>query len=150
MSRAFLVGLWVCIVTLLSSYGAVLWVTGARAEREEDAYLEGIEYTKVQPITVPMIANGTVEGYVIVKFVFTADARTLRSLSVGPSVFLVDEAFREIYTNRRVDFGNLKSYDLDEVTRTIKENVNKRLNANIIQDLLVEELNYVDRDDISG
>lgn len=150
MSKAFLVGLWVCIVTLLSSYGAVLWVTGARAEREEDAYLEGIEYQKVQPITVPMINNGTVEGYVIVKFVFTADARTLRNLSVGPNVFLIDEAFREIYTNRRIDFENLKSYDLDDMTKSIKENVNKRLNAEIVQDILVEELNYVDRDDISS
>jgi len=148
MSKAFLVGLWVCVVTLLSSYGAVLWVTGARAEREQDAYLEGIEYQKVNPITVPMINNGTVEGYVIAKLVFTADARTLRNLSVGPSAFLVDEAFREIYTNQRVDFEKLNKYDLDEITKSIRNNVNKRLNADIVQEVLIEELNYVDRDDI--
>lgn len=148
MSKAFLVGLWVCVVTLLSSYGAVLWVTGARAERKDEPYLEGIEYQTVQPLTVPMISDGQVQGYVVAKFVFTADARTLRSLSVAPNSFVVDEAFREIYTNGKIDFKKLNKYDLEIMTNTIKANVNKRLNAEIVQDVLLEDLNYVDRDDI--
>ena len=150
MSKALFVGIWVCLVTLLSSYGAVVWVTGARAEREEDAYLEGIEYKKLQPLTVPMIKNGQIQGYVVARLVFTADARTLRTLSVTPEIFVVDEAFRQIYTNEKIDFEKMKKYDLDVLMVAIRDSVNKRLAADIVQDLLVEDLNYVARKDVDS
>jgi hypothetical protein len=148
VSRAFLVGLWVCVVTLLSSYGAVVWMTGARAEADEQAYLEGIEYKKVQPLTVPMIKGGQIQGYVVARFVFTADARTLRNISVTPGIFVADEAFRYIYSTDRIDFEKIKKYDIETMTGDIRMNVNKRLNAEIIQDILIEDLNYVHRGDI--
>jgi len=150
MSRALVVGVWVCLVTLLSSYGAVMWVTGARAEREEEAYLEGIEYKKLQPLTVPMIKDGQIQGYVVARLVFTADARTLRNLTVTPAIFVVDEAFRQIYTNEKIDFEKLKKYDLEALTTAIRDSVNERLSAEIVQDILVEDLNYVARKDVGS
>lgn len=148
MSKAFLVGLWVCVVTLLSSYGAVLWMTGARAQPDEQAYLEGIEYKKVEPLTVPMIKDGRIQGYIVARFVFTADARTLRTMSVTPGIFVADEAFRYIYSTDRIDFGSIKKYDLLTMSADIKQNVNTRLNTEIVQDILIEDLNYVHRADI--
>jgi len=147
MSPAFFVGLWVCIVTLLSSYGAVLWITGARPDDGDQAYLEGIEYKKVQPLTIPMVKDGQIQGYVVARFVFTADARTLREMTVAPGVFVADEAFRYIYSTDRIDFENIKKYDIDALTGSIRGNVNKRLNAEIVQDVLIEDLNYVSRAD---
>lgn len=148
MSRAFLVGVWVCVVTLVSSYGAVVWMTGARAVADEQAYLEGIEYKKVQPLTVPMIKGGEIQGYVVARFVFTADARTLRTISVTPGIFVADEAFRYIYSTDRIDFEKIRKYDIETMTADIRQNVNKRLNAEIVQDILIEDLNYVHRGDI--
>jgi len=148
VSRAFLVGVWVCVVTLVSSYGAVVWMTGARAVADEQAYLEGIEYKKVQPLTVPMIKGGEIQGYVVARFVFTADARTLRTISVTPGIFVADEAFRYIYSTDRIDFEKIRKYDIETMTADIRQNVNKRLNAEIVQDILIEDLNYVHRGDI--
>jgi hypothetical protein len=148
MIKVVLTGLWVCVITVASSYAAAYWSAGKHGDGKQEVYLEGIEYQKIQAITVPMIAEGGVQGYVVAKLVFTADARTLRDLAVPPHAFVVDEAFREIYSNGKVDFGNIAKYNLGEMTDAIKKNVNKRLNFDVVQDVLVEEINYVEKSDI--
>jgi hypothetical protein len=144
MIKIVLIGLWVCGVSLASSYVAAQWKAEAPAV-EEEPYFEGLEYRKLQPITVPMIADGTVKGYVLARLVFTADARALREFPLEPEPFVLDEAFREIYLNGKVDFGQMQKHDLDSLTQAIKAKSNERLGPDFVHDILVEEINYVDR-----
>lgn len=147
MMKLLFIGLWVCVITLGSSYGAAYWAVG-QSGKEEEVYLEGLEYRKLPTLTVPMIMDGNVEGYVVAKLVYTADAGLLHEISVEPDSFVTDEAFREIYTNGVVEFGKLSKYNLNEITVAIKENTNRRLNFAVVQDVLVEGLNYVDKEDM--
>lgn len=147
MTKLLMIGIWVCIATICSSYAAAYWASG-RAAVEETPYLEGLEYRKLEILTIPMVADGKVQGYVVAKIVYTADAAVLRELKVEPDPFVVDEAFREIYTNGQIEFGKLSKYNLPEITQAIKTNVNERLNYDVVQDILLEGLNYVDRDDM--
>jgi hypothetical protein len=145
MIRIVLIGLWICAVSLVSTYVAAQWKAEAGPVPEEEPYFEGIEYRKLQPITVPMIEEGAVKGYVLARLVFTADARALREFPMEPEPFIVDEAFREIYVNGKVQFGQIQKYDLDTLTEAIKTKANERLGPDFVQDVLVEEINYVDR-----
>ncbi len=149
MLKTIAIGLWACIVTVLASYFAAQWKADVKPSAEEP-YLEGIEYRKLEPITVPMIVAGEVQGYVLARLVFTADAGALRKLSVEPDPFVADEAFREIYVNGHVEFGKLAKYNLDQLIKNIKEKTNARLGPDFIQDILVEEINYVPRDRVQG
>jgi hypothetical protein len=142
--KTIVIGVWAAIVALIASYSVAEWKAEVKPG-DEKPYVEGLEYRKLEPLTVPMIADGLVQGYVLARLVFTADAGALRKLKVAPEPFVSDEAFREIYNNGRVEFGKLAKYNLDQIVAHIKENTNKRLGADFVHDILIEEINYADR-----
>ncbi|MBZ6079332.1 hypothetical protein [Microvirga puerhi] len=147
MARILVTGFWICAITLLSSYGAVYWGTGLKNVKK-DEYLEGLEYKKVRAINIPMIAEGAVQGYVIANLVFTADAKTLRTISVPVDTFVIDETFRQVYSDDKLDFRRLSRYDIPNLLANIKRRVNERMGADIIKDILVENFNFVNKSDI--
>jgi len=148
MIRILVTGLWICAITLLSSYAAVYWGTGMRTTAKDEQYLEGLEYQKIRPVHVPIIADGAVQGYILANLVFTADAATLRSLPVPPNTFIIDEAFRQIYTDETLDFRKLSKYDINGLLKKVRTNVNQRLGSEIVKDILVENFNFITKDDV--
>jgi hypothetical protein len=139
---------WICVVTLLALGVAFSLRQGQTATTMPRDVAEALEHKKTQPINVPMIANGKIEGYVVAQFVYLADARGLKQLAVPPDVFVADEAFRMLYSTA-VDFHHLDKYDLGELARTLVAKVNQRLGADIVKEVLVEQFIYVPRSDIS-
>ncbi|MCP3472663.1 hypothetical protein NLM33_20330 [Bradyrhizobium sp. CCGUVB1N3] len=146
MIRLLLTGLWVCILTAGGSYAVAYWKeNGGLIHKDE--YLDGLQYQKTRALSVPMVENGSVQGYIVARFVYTVEARTMHQLTVPPDPFVVDEAFRKIYADDRLDFRKLARYDLSILTAAIKQRVNERMQADVIQDVLVEDFNYVSRDE---
>ena len=56
-----------------------------------------LEHVRTKMISVPIIAEGAIQGYVIAQFVFSIDAKQLKQLSIRPEAILLDEAFKVIY-----------------------------------------------------
>ncbi|WP_421699441.1 hypothetical protein [Ancylobacter sp.] len=148
MMRLLFIGLWVCLVTLLASYGGAYWMAGSAGAKSEEPYLAGLEYRRLDPINVPMIIDGTVRGYVIAKLVFTADAGTLRKLPIEPQIFVTNAAFDEIYTEGRIEFGKLSKYNLAEMMANIRMRANEKLKGDVITEILVDGINYIDKSEI--
>lgn len=151
MIKTLAIGVWACIVALGSTYAAAMWTSGAKVENPiapAEHKLEGLEYRKPAPITIPMISDGRLRGYVVAKVVFTANAQALHDFPVDPQPFVLDEAFRRIYTDGRIEFDQMSKYNLDDMTSAIKKSVNARLGTELIQDVLLDELNYVDKDSL--
>lgn len=146
--RLLLAGVWACIVTVGASLALSYWKEGHAAPATKQEYAGGLVYEKTRVINVPMIAEGSVQGYIVAQFVFTADATVLRQLPVPPEAFVVDEAFRNIYSDENLDFKNLARFDLAHFARMVRERVNKRLQAEVLQDVLVQDFNYVSKDQI--
>ncbi|WP_225702749.1 hypothetical protein [Bradyrhizobium cenepequi] len=146
--RLLLAGVWACIVTVGASLALSYWKEGHAAPATKQDYAGGLVYEKTRVINVPMIAEGSVQGYIVAQFVFTADATVLRQLPVPPEAFVVDEAFRNIYSDENLDFKNLSRLDLAHFARTVREHVNRRLQAEVLQDVLVQDFNYVSKDQI--
>ena len=142
MKKLLLGGVWVCAVTSAAVYFASLQAGGAAAPAEEP-YLQGIDYVKTRQITVPRISDGKIQGYVLARFVFTVDAQAVRQLAVPPEVFVVDEAFRAIYGDDKLDFENLQKLDLSGLTQMITDRVNARVQPELVQETLVEQFDYV-------
>jgi hypothetical protein len=140
--RILVTGLWICGLTILSCYGAVTWGAGLFAKKTEP-YLEGLQYQKLPPINVPMVVDGKVQGYIVAVLVFTADARLMHTLSVPPNAFVVDETFRQIYTDPAIDFKRLSRYNVTQRLAEIRKQVNARLGSDVVKDVLVEEFNFV-------
>ncbi|MCG7392018.1 hypothetical protein MHY87_03770 [Microvirga sp. ACRRW] len=147
MIRNVIAGFWVCAVTLGSCYAAVTWMVG-RAATEEKPHYEGLQYKKLPPLNIPIIAEGAVQGYVVGNFVFTADSRTLREISVPPEAFIQDEIFRHVYSDDTLDFRKLSRYNVNGMIASVKEKINKRLGADIVKEILIENFNFISKSDI--
>jgi hypothetical protein len=150
MIKLILSGLWVCLVTLASTYAAVSWHTGKASKAETQKLFGGLESVKTRMISVPIVADGAIHGYVMAQFVFTVDTNVMKRLSVKPDVFLLDEAFKVIYGGQSIDFRHFKKQDLPGLSRQIADNVNKRLGVALIDDVLVQEMNYIAKENVRG
>ncbi len=149
MLKTIGLGIWAIVVALVAGYMAATWNTGATVDVvRAEAKPSGLETIHPAAITVPMISDDQLRGYVVAKVAFTAEAEALRIAPTDPLPFVVDEAFRHIYTDGKVEFDHLAKYNLDKITGDIKDAVNKRLGTDLIKDVLVEELNYVDREQL--
>ena len=147
MIRLVLAGLWVCILTAGTSYAVAYWKENGSALSAKDEYLEGLQHLKTRVLSVPMVENGAVQGYIVARFAYTVEAKTMHQLAVPPEPYVVDEAFRRIYADERLDFRKLARYDLSILTAAIKQRVNERMQAEVVQDVLVEDFNYVSKEE---
>ena len=148
MTKLILSAVWICIITLVSSYTAASWKARGTIVPTGEPSLTGLNYQKTDPINVPIIVDGGVKGYVVAQFVYTADATALKQLSVPPDAFILDEAFRTVYSDDRIDFDHLERFDLASLTKTLMEAVNTRFGTELIQDVLVHQFTFVTKEEI--
>ncbi|WP_158816259.1 hypothetical protein [Methylocapsa sp. S129] len=149
MVKLVLVGVWACLMTLASSYGASYWK--ASQEKAAAAVAQAspnVEYKKTKEFNVPKIADGAIQGYIIAQLSYSVDSSAPKNLATPLEAFLLDEAFRYIYADDSMDFNNMKKYDLQKLTKTLVQNVNTRLNANVVKEVLIQEFNYMTRSDM--
>ena len=141
--RYALLAIWIGAVSTLSAYVSGHWINNKSfTELSGIPLQEGMDFEKTRAISVPMISDGKVRGYIVAQFVYTIDSTTLRELAVPPDPYVVDEAFRAIFNDKSIHFDDLKAYDIDGLTTLIKENVNARMQAKLVHDILVEEFSF--------
>jgi hypothetical protein len=148
MTRLIATAIWVCFVTAASAYVSGTWRLGATDHTESSDSVTGKGRKTTPPISVPIIVNGAVEGYVTAQFTYLFDMKALKRISVEPDAFVTDEVFRTLYSEP-FDFSHIEKYDLTGLTRNLAIRVNRRLGEDIIKDVLVGEFNYVPKGDIS-
>ena len=147
MIKTLLVGIWLCAVTLGAAYGVMMMQMDKEAPAEESKPV-ALEQRQTKMLNVPIINNGAVDGYVLAQFAFTVEAEKAKELSTKPELILVDEAFKLIYSGEVVDFRHLRRSDIGELSKIILENVNKRLGQNLVHEVLVQELNYLPKEQL--
>ncbi|HXF55692.1 MAG TPA: hypothetical protein VNK52_16380 [Hyphomicrobiaceae bacterium] len=157
MIKLILVGVWACAVTLGSSYAVALFSasgTGHDSHSTDKGHgpksEKSVEHLRPRMISVPVIAEGAVRGYVVAQFVLSVDAKELRQLGMPPEPLFLDEAFKAIYADEAIDFRRFRKQDLAALGKRIQAGANKRFGANLIQDVLIQELNYVPKDEARG
>ena len=143
--KLLLVGLWVAMVALGSAYGASLYASAAGAQAKA-APSVAWQSQKTRVINVPVVADGLVRGFVAAQFVFTMDAAALKTMPVPPEVYLLDEAFRAIYSDGSLDPHHVEKYDLQRLTSRLVQSTNEHLGAPLVKDVLIENFSYIDKD----
>lgn len=152
MIRLLLCGIWVCIVTLGSTYAAVSWKAAALPEHENAQHSgpSGLRRLTTKSFSVPVIADGAVQGYVVAQFSYIVDSESLSNLGVKPDSYIVDEAFRTIYTGGDINFRKMKKQDLPRLAKLIGENVNNRIGTQLVKEVLIEQLSYIPKGKVRG
>ena len=143
-------GLWVAAVALGTAYAVALYLPGGSGAEAAAAPPAVLQTQKTRVINVPMVADGALRGFVAAQFVFTEDTTLLKTLQVPPDVYLLDEAFRAIYSDAGLDPRHVERYDLQKLTARLVKSTNDRLGAPLIKDVLIENFSYIDKDAAKG
>lgn len=148
MIKTLLIGLWVCIVALGSSYFFVQMNNSSSANVPSEEEVGGVEFIKTDMVSVPIIREGKVEGYLVAQLSFAVNKGKLAKLGFEPAPYLVDVAYRTLYESSAIDFSQLRPQDLTALVKKISEGANAKLGNEIVKDVLVNEINYVPRDEV--
>ncbi|MGY6707001.1 MAG: hypothetical protein ACXIVF_01635 [Rhizobiaceae bacterium] len=148
MIKFALAALWIIAVTA----GSVLFAyqsAGDRTETEEQAsYFGGLDYVQTEVISVPVLRNNEVYGYFLARLVFTAEAEKLRRMIMPPDAIIFDEVYSYLFANPMIDFSRQETLDLDAFREGIKNSVNRRVGEALVQEVLVEQIDFLTKADI--
>ncbi len=143
-------GAWVLAVAVGSSYVTASVRENAAVSGDEPTYFAGLDYRRTEGISVPIIADSQIKGYVLARFVYTIDGRLVANMAVPPDPFVLDEAFRSIYAVNGFDFERPERYDLPALTASIRDAVNVRFGSNVVREVLVEQFDYLPKNELGG
>ncbi|MDT6941272.1 hypothetical protein RI570_14150 [Brucella pseudogrignonensis] len=148
MIRTIVIGLWICAVALGSLFFAVRQNDGSSGEvKAEAGGFGGLDYVKTDVMSVPIISNGSVAGYVVTQLVYTIDSNIRKKITVPLEFFISDEIFRKFYGSYS-DTKDVEKVKFEDVRASIITDLNARFPEPVIKDLLVEQFNYISAEEI--
>lgn len=151
MIKMILTGVWVCLVTLGAAYGAFTWQLNAKpVDPAQKSFNANKEAVKTRMISVPIIMENALQGYVMAQLTFTIDSKLNKEMPIKAQEYLLDEAFKVIYSEGAIDFRKAKKQDLVGMSKKIADNANKRFGVQLVDDVLIQELNYLPKDQTRG
>lgn len=83
---------------------------------------------KTRQITVPVIANAAMSGYLVFQFsVECANVGSKKEVDVTLESYLIDETYRYVYPKAHEMANRLDKIDISELSRVLSERVGERL-----------------------
>ncbi len=147
MLKVVAAGIWVCIVTLGAVYFSVQMGTAPPVD-EAAQKKAALEVVKGESISVPVLKDGAVNGYFISRISFMMDKTKLKDGALPITEYMTDELFSLLVGNQMIDLADPKAFKLEEFKKLVKEDLNKRMGGDYIAEVLVEQLDYLSKDDI--
>lgn len=147
MLKLVAIGVWVILVTAGATYASVYFSSKQQQEATVDPDL-GYEQLNSEMMSVPVMRNGDITGYLITQLSFSADRGILEKKKIDPMPFMMDAAFRTIFANPDIDFRRLRDGDIELLTSGIAKKANERIGADLVRHVLLQQLNFVRKEDI--
>lgn len=149
MLKIALLGVWLIAVTAGAVIGSDYLAAMSKPEGEASEPVDmGVEEAKADMTSVPMVRGGEIVGYLIIQLSFAVDKAVKEETKIEPLPFVNDAAFRVIFGSSGLDFRHLTRADIDQITGEITDEVNKRIGKKLVRQTLVQQLNFVRREDI--
>lgn len=141
------IGIWLILVTAGATFASVHF---GRSQTGEAVPAEdlGLEELTTEMMSIPVLRGGDVSGYLLLQISFAADRALLEHRKLDPMPFLKDAAFRVVFSQADIDVRRPKPGDLDALTTAIAKEANTRLGAELVRQVLLQQLNYVKKEDI--
>lgn len=154
MIRLMIAALWISIATtgaLVFSFqwGQASYGITKKAEDNFSAF-DGMDFVRTGIISVPVFKKGHIDGYFLARLVFTADGSRLAELKLPPEALLADQVYSYLYANPEIDFARRDNFDADSFRASIRNGINKRLGEPLLQEVLIEQIDYLSKNEVEG
>ena len=148
MLKALIIGIWGCLIAAGSSYAVVFLQTKKAPVETAAVPADKLERRKAPPLTVPVVVEGRLQGYLIVQLALMGPAAAMKAQAIPPEVLLSSEAFTMLFSDERIDFRKLEKYDLRAFSSEAKDRLVKRVGDGVVTEVMVDDFNYVSKDDL--
>ncbi|MET0748252.1 MAG: hypothetical protein ABWY49_08670 [Rhizobium sp.] len=146
MIKLVVTGLWVCVVTLAAVYFSIQMATAPAASPDSKAVAE--EFVKGEAINIPVIGDNGISGYFITKISYMMNKDKAKDLDMPLPALTTDALFTMLVGNKMVDMSEPKAFNLEAFRGDIKKNMNDRLGGDYVASVIVEQLDYLSKDEI--
>jgi hypothetical protein len=118
----------------------------------ENSATEGVKslQIKTEMTGIPVVVDGLVSGYLVFQISSTIDTTKLPSLEFDAGPYVLDAAIRASYQSTEAGVLKVNANYLKQLSESVREEANKKLNAEIVTAVNVEQFNFVPKDEIRG
>ncbi|MFK0384916.1 MULTISPECIES: flagellar basal body-associated FliL family protein [Rhizobium/Agrobacterium group] len=148
MLKLLLTGVWVCAVTLGAVYFSVQMATAPAPVDEAEAKKANLQLVKGESITIPVINDGGVNGYFLSRISLRVDKQKIAKIELPATQLVTDELFTLLAGSSMVNIANVSTFDPEAFKQHIREGLNGKLGEEIVEDVLIEQLDYLSKADI--
>ena len=148
MIKFIVAALWIVAAAIGAVFYSFQTTQTSVQATEAPEFFGGLDYVKTEVITVPVLKNGRVDGYFLARLVYTAEPEKLKALSLPAESLLIDEVYSYLFSNPLIDFSAVKTLDVDALRNGVAESINKRVGEKLVHEVLVEQVDYLSKEDI--
>lgn len=148
MLKLVISGIWVVIVALIAVYFSVQMALAPKVDEAAEARKAAEETVRGELTSLPVIEGGSVKGYFLTRLSYVVDKVKVTSVHVPLDVIITDELYTTLVGDRMIDLENRSSFDVVAFREMIKEAVNKRLGQEVVFDVLIEQIDYLSKEDL--
>ncbi|MFK7903264.1 MAG: hypothetical protein AB8B49_10540 [Nitratireductor sp.] len=151
MIKILFAGIWVA--ALLS--GSVLFFSGMKSDEQNKdgkesagAYFGDLDFVKIDPMSISMLREGSVSGYLLLSAGYTIDQKMVKDMVVPLEYIFKDIILSSIYKNEDMDLLKLGTFDTDKFQEQLLKDLNERLGKKVVHEVLVMKLEFMSIEDV--
>ncbi|QRM54259.1 hypothetical protein [Sinorhizobium sp. BG8] len=148
MIKLIVSGVWICVITLASVYFSMQMAAAPKVDEEAAARKAALELVTGSVTTVPVIGDGEVKGYFLVRLAYTANKEMAAKQTVPVADMITDELYTMLAGQKVIDISDAGSFDVDGFRTTVKEGLNKRFKEEIIDEVFIEQIDYLTKTEL--
>jgi len=147
--RSLAISVWIVSITLAAAYFGHTMQNSGPAHRAAEQVANAPTTVKIKSMTVPVVGDGTVQGYILTTVSISAKTDLLKTLPQPPDLLLSDEVFKTLYAEEQIDFKHIEKTSLAKLSQKIRDNINSRVGAVLAEDVFIQEFHYMSKKDAS-
>jgi hypothetical protein len=136
-------GVWILVITLASVFFSMKMASAPKVDTAAADREAALEFVSGYVTTVPVIGEGGVNGYLLTKLAYKANKDLAAKQVVPLPQMITDELYTLLVGKKMIDVASAGSFDLDAFRATVKEGLNKRFGAEVIDEVFVEQIDYI-------
>ena len=148
MIKMLVTGVWICAVALASVYVSVQMTNKKETVEAEPAMFGGLETIRGEVTSIPVISSGAVQGYFLTRLSYTVDPLKVAKLSIPVEELITDALYTALVGETVIDFPDMESFDLEAFKAHVRTTLNERVGEELFQDVIVEQIDFLSKEDI--
>ncbi|MDN2567264.1 hypothetical protein N1F89_13630 [Aquibium sp. A9E412] len=148
MIKFVVAAVWISLATL----GAVFYAFQATQARQSadppPPLFGGLDYMRTRIVSVPVVGEGRVQGYFLVRLAYAVQPGKLAKLALPPDMLMVDELHTYLYGNPQTDWANVETIDIEGFKAGIRDAINARVGDELVHEVLIEQIDFLSKEEI--